>query len=81
MLWCSHRDIAQLVERCLQAPDSLRFDVFFGQSDNRYNLVDIQHARDVLGYAPEDSAERAAMSSPDAPGANLRHTQSTSTST
>jgi nucleoside-diphosphate-sugar epimerase len=59
MLWCSHRDIAQLVERCLQAPDSLRFDVFFGQSDNRLNLVDIQHARDVLGYAPEDSAEWA----------------------
>jgi len=57
ILWCSHRDIVQLVERCIQAPDSLRFDVFFGQSANRYNLVDIQHARDVLGYAPQDSAE------------------------
>ncbi len=57
ILWCSHRDIVQLVERCIQAPDSLRFDVFFGQSANRYNLVDIQHARDVLGYAPQDNAE------------------------
>ncbi len=57
ILWCSHRDIAQLVERCVNAPDSLRFDVFFGQSNNRYNLVDIQHAKDALGYAPEDSAE------------------------
>ena len=57
MLWCSQRDIVQLVERCIRAPDSLRFDVFFGQSDNRYNLVDIQHARDVLGYDPQDSAE------------------------
>lgn len=56
-LWCSHRDIVQLVERCVQAPDSLRYDVFFGQSDNRYNLVDIQHARDVLGYVPQDRAE------------------------
>ncbi len=26
-------------------------------SDNRYNLVDIQHARDVLGYTPQDRAE------------------------
>jgi len=57
ILWCSQRDIAQLVERCVNAPDSLRFDVFFGQSNNRYNLVDIQHAKDALGYAPEDSGE------------------------
>jgi nucleoside-diphosphate-sugar epimerase len=57
MLWCSQRDIAQLIERCVSAPESVRFDIFFGQSDNRYNLVDIQHTRDVLGYTPQDSAE------------------------
>jgi NAD+ dependent glucose-6-phosphate dehydrogenase len=56
-LWCSQRDIIQLVERCVNAPDSLRFEVFFGQSDNRYNFVDIEHARQVLGYAPQDRAE------------------------
>lgn len=56
-LWCSQRDIVQLVERCINAPESLRFDIFFGQSNNRYNLVDIQHAREVLGYAPQDQAE------------------------
>ncbi|MBA3946302.1 MAG: NAD(P)-dependent oxidoreductase [Herpetosiphonaceae bacterium] len=56
-LWCSQRDVVQLVERCITAPASLRFDVFFGQSDNRYNLVDIKHARNVLGYAPQDHAE------------------------
>jgi nucleoside-diphosphate-sugar epimerase len=57
ILWCSQRDIVQLVERCINAPDSLGFGVFFGQSDNRYNLVDIQHAKDVLGYIPQDRAE------------------------
>jgi nucleoside-diphosphate-sugar epimerase len=57
ILWCSQRDIVQLVERCIDAPSSLRFDVFFGQSDNRYNLVDIEHAKNVLGYAPQDRAE------------------------
>ena len=56
-LWCSQRDIVQLVERCVNAPDSLRFDVFFGQSDNQHNFVDIDHARQVLGYAPQDRAE------------------------
>jgi nucleoside-diphosphate-sugar epimerase len=56
-LWCSQRDIVQLIERCILAPESLRFDVFFGHSDNHNNLVDIQHARDVLGYEPQDRAE------------------------
>ena len=56
-LWCSQRDIIQLVQRCITAPLTLRHDVFFGQSRNRYNLVDIQHAIDVLGYAPADGAD------------------------
>ena len=56
-LWCSQRDIIQLVERCINAPASLRFDIFFGQSDTRRNFVDIQHAKDVLGYGPQDRAE------------------------
>ena len=59
ILWCSQRDIVQLVERSIQAPASLRFDIFFGQSDNPYNLVGIQHTRDVLGYQPQDRAEES----------------------
>ncbi len=57
LLWCSQRDCAQLVERCVTAPDDLHFDIFFVQSNNADNLVDIQHARDVLGYTPQDRAE------------------------
>jgi nucleoside-diphosphate-sugar epimerase len=56
-LWCSQRDIVQVIERCILAPMSLRFDIFFGQSDNRYNMVDIQHTQDVLGFQPQDRAE------------------------
>jgi nucleoside-diphosphate-sugar epimerase len=56
-VWCSRRDIAQMVERCLAAPDSLRFDVFFVTSENKWSYRDIEHARAVVGYAPEDRAE------------------------
>lgn len=56
-LWCSQRDIVQLVMKCIEAPAALRFDVFFGQSNNPYNLVDIEHPRRVLGYEPQDSVE------------------------
>jgi NAD+ dependent glucose-6-phosphate dehydrogenase len=56
-VWCSQRDIAQLVERCICAPPSLRFDVFYGISDNHVRFADIEHAREVVGYAPRDRAE------------------------
>ncbi len=56
-LFCSRRDIVQLVERCIEAPATLRYDVFFGHSDNVDNLVDISHAREVLGYEPQDGRE------------------------
>lgn len=56
--WCSQRDIVQIVERCINAPESVRFDIFYGVSDNQYRWVDIKHARDVLGYVPKERADR-----------------------
>lgn len=56
-VWCSQRDVVQLVERAMNAPEDLRFDIFYGVSNNRWRWVDIEHARSVLGYIPKDSAE------------------------
>jgi len=56
-IWCSHRDMAQMVERCIDAPSSLRFDTFFVISDNKWGSRDISHARKVLDYQPLDNAE------------------------
>lgn len=56
-VWCSKRDIVQLVERSIQAPADLRFDIFYGLSNNTWNWVDIEHATDVLGYAPQDNGD------------------------
>ena len=56
-VWCSQRDIAQMIERCVAAPPSVRFDVFYGVSRNRWGYRDLGHARAVVGYEPEDAAE------------------------
>ena len=56
-LWCSQRDIVQLLTRAIDAPQSLRHGVFFGHSRNRYNLVDIRHTIDGLGWDPQDGAD------------------------
>lgn len=56
-LWCSQRDIAQMIEKCIEAPETLKFDIFYALSDNKWGYRDIEHARDVVGYEPQDRAE------------------------
>ena len=56
-VWCSQRDAVQLVECSIEAPADLRFDIFYGVSNNKWRWVDIEHAREVIGYIPHDSAE------------------------
>jgi uronate dehydrogenase len=54
--WQSHRDITQLVYRCIEAPQ-LHFVVAYGVSNNPRSLWDNSAAQRLLGYVPEDSAE------------------------
>jgi nucleoside-diphosphate-sugar epimerase len=54
--WLSRRDLVQLVERSIDAGD-LKFDVFYGVSNNKWRFWDISHPREVLGYSPVDDAE------------------------
>lgn len=56
-VWCSQNDIAQMVEKCIDAPDDLRFDTFFVVSDNKWSYRDISHSQQVVGYQPQDTAE------------------------
>lgn len=56
-VWCSPRDLVQLITRCIDAPADIRFDIFYAMSNNRWRWVDIEHARQRVGYVPQDSAE------------------------
>lgn len=54
--WQSHRDIAQMVECCLRDMTVI-YDIFYGVSDNDRRWFDIEHAKDIIGYAPQDNGE------------------------
>jgi nucleoside-diphosphate-sugar epimerase len=54
-VYLSHRDVVQILEKCIDATDALRYDVFLATSNNRWNYRDLEHARQVLGYEPQDS--------------------------
>jgi nucleoside-diphosphate-sugar epimerase len=52
----TYEDLTRLVAASIDAPDTLRFGVFHGVSNNRWKRLDISDARALLGYAPEDDA-------------------------
>jgi nucleoside-diphosphate-sugar epimerase len=53
-LWLSQRDLAQLVERGLEA--DFRYACVYGVSANPNRFHDLEEARRVLGYVPADAA-------------------------
>ena len=61
-IWCSQRDIAKLVQLCVDAPAALRFDIFYGMSNNRSLWVDLSNAKEKLGFQPQDCAENRLQS-------------------
>jgi nucleoside-diphosphate-sugar epimerase len=54
-MWQSHEDFVQMIEKCLEAED-IQFDIFYGISDNPFHFFDIEHAREEIGYEPQDSS-------------------------
>ena len=57
-VWCSQRDVVRMIEACITAPPSLRFDTFFAVSKNHWGYRDLEHPRIVLGWEPLDAAEQ-----------------------
>ena len=53
----THRDLVQLVSKCIDAPDDLKFAIFYGVSNNRWRFWDIGNSRELIGYEPLDNAE------------------------
>jgi len=58
LTWISHRDMVQLVRRCIDHP-SYHFVVVYGVSNNLRSRWDNTNAK-FLGYRPEDDSEKFA---------------------
>ncbi len=56
-IYVSQRDIVQIFERCVEADESIRFDIFYGISNNDLRWVDIERALGRVGFDPQDRAE------------------------
>ena len=55
--WLSHRDVATMFHKCIEAPDDVQFEIFNCTSNNKWGYQDLKHPRKVLGWMPQDSAD------------------------
>ena len=53
----SHSDMSNLFGRCIEAPSSLKYGIYYGVSNNKWRFWDISNSERDLGYAPIDDAE------------------------
>jgi nucleoside-diphosphate-sugar epimerase len=53
----THDDLVRLVESALNAPESVRYGVYYGVSRNHWRFWDVANAQVDLGYQPYDDAE------------------------
>jgi len=54
--WLSHRDLVHLVGRSLRA--NVNFGIYYGVSANTHRMWDLTHAREEIGYRPQDNGEQ-----------------------
>jgi uronate dehydrogenase len=53
----THADLVRLVRAAIEAPETVRFAIVYGVSNNTWRFWDLDEARETLGYVPEDDAE------------------------
>ena len=56
-VFLSHRDVVDALVNSMEAPEDVRYDIIFAVSKNKWGYRDLEHAREVVGYEPQDSAE------------------------
>ena len=49
-LWLSHKDIVQIIDLSINAPEEIKYDTFYATSDNHWKIWSIDKAKKILGY-------------------------------
>jgi len=56
--WLSHNDITSAISKSIEAPDELKFGIFFVNSNNKWNYRDLKPTREHLNWEPVDTADK-----------------------
>ena len=54
----THNDLIQLIEKSINASSDLKYEIFYGVSNNKWRFWDIKDSETKIGYIPNDNAEK-----------------------
>jgi len=52
----TQRDMAQLIHRCILAPEKIKFGILSGISNNKKKNMELEFTKKLVGYKPQDDA-------------------------
>ena len=50
----TQRDFAQLIHKCIIAPNEIKYAIFGGISNNKIKSMDLTLAKELIDYSPQD---------------------------
>lgn len=62
--YLSQSDCVQMIDKCIDAPDKVKFDIFNAISENKYRWRSTDHTKEVLGWKPTGCAENHSLVEP-----------------
>jgi NAD+ dependent glucose-6-phosphate dehydrogenase len=51
---CTQNDMTRIIDCCIRAPDTIRFEIIYGLSKTDYQWVDLTNAEKTVNYRPQD---------------------------
>ena len=54
----THNDLIQLIEKSINAPPDVKYEIFYGVSNNKWRFWDVKDSETKIGYIPNDNAEK-----------------------
>lgn len=54
----SQRDMAQLIYKCIIAPNKIKYGILAGISNNDNKYMDLKYTKKLVGYKPQDNVYR-----------------------
>ena len=53
----THRDLVQLVSKSINAKPNIKYEIFYGVSNNKWRIWDLTESAAKISYEPRDSTE------------------------
>ena len=53
----THRDLVQLVSKSINAKSNIKYEIFYGVSNNKWRIWDLTESAAKISYEPLDSTE------------------------